>query len=627
MVNKKKVKKEVVKSHVQVKKDFEIFAKGVERLKELELELERLDTRGFAKEEVVIRSRLKNVSDIPFIEKKVADLRLKINNKYRPKRKKKSKVSKDIEGLKQQIPLIKRGISKLSDKIEDISKRKGDVDSEVGMLVDGDFNDLLGDIKIKLSERVKRKEKNVEGVLKTDLILREKRFNEKHKNLIRSFKDQKKKLEKDFERKYATKVKLGLEKDISDKFNYAVIKKIDSEKSRIGKQYKKLLKQHAEQELERRKNDLMKKLRKEYVSELRKLEKKRKKQEFLEQKERERLNLIKETSEKERKELIKLNKEKLLMKKKRNSLLKLKRSEEFKLKKAERDLEKAKQDFELEKKMVVEGIKQKLFEKYRDHYNEKKNKLEEIERELRKKLKSENQSVVNVLMKEKLLTQNRRNSLLKLKRSEEFKLKKAEMDLEKAKQDFELEKKMVASDIKNKLVEKYKRDYSQKKERLLEIEKELRKKLKSENQGVLGAVLSKLKLRESLFERKKQRELNKIDSDKNLIRDSRLEYLREREETELKLKTEQERLGKLKEKYKLENDEVKHKIRLKLAEEFHADLEKELLKREELMRDQLKSEFEFSLKKKMQEREAELKRKKLDLEFELQSKMKSVLNG
>ena len=113
VVNKKKVKKEVVKSHVQVKKDFEIFAKGVERLKELELELERLDTRGFAKEEVVIRSRLKNVSDIPFIEKKVADLRLKINNKYRPKRKKKSKVSKDIEGLKQQILLIKTNLNLL----------------------------------------------------------------------------------------------------------------------------------------------------------------------------------------------------------------------------------------------------------------------------------------------------------------------------------------------------------------------------------------------------------------------------------------------------------------------------------------------------------------------------------
>ena len=69
----------VKKSPEQVKRDLEFFEKGVGRLKELERELKRLDTRGFYNEERVIRLKLKNVSDIPGIEKGIKILRLKIN--------------------------------------------------------------------------------------------------------------------------------------------------------------------------------------------------------------------------------------------------------------------------------------------------------------------------------------------------------------------------------------------------------------------------------------------------------------------------------------------------------------------------------------------------------------------
>ena len=70
------------------RRDFETFQFGVERLKELKKELDSLDTRGFTKDENEIRDKLKNVSEIPNIEKKLKILRLKISKKYVPKKRK-----------------------------------------------------------------------------------------------------------------------------------------------------------------------------------------------------------------------------------------------------------------------------------------------------------------------------------------------------------------------------------------------------------------------------------------------------------------------------------------------------------------------------------------------------------
>lgn len=58
--------------------NFKIYARGVERLNELEKELNSLKTRKFRKEEEAIRKKLKNVSKIPEIEENIRRLRLKI---------------------------------------------------------------------------------------------------------------------------------------------------------------------------------------------------------------------------------------------------------------------------------------------------------------------------------------------------------------------------------------------------------------------------------------------------------------------------------------------------------------------------------------------------------------------
>jgi hypothetical protein len=152
MVKKKKkvvsVQPKIVrKSPLQVKKDFEIYSQGIARLKELKSELKSLDTRGFTSEERNIRFKLKNVSDIPLIEKEIKQLRFKINNKHKPRRRKgPSKTSKEVSVIKEEMPKIKAGISRLSREMQEIQNKKKDrIDVGVGSLVDIDFNSFLGE--------------------------------------------------------------------------------------------------------------------------------------------------------------------------------------------------------------------------------------------------------------------------------------------------------------------------------------------------------------------------------------------------------------------------------------------------------------------------------------------------
>ncbi len=123
----KKRIKPIKKSHTQVKKDLEIFTKGVERLKELENELNSLDTRGFYREEQLIRIKLKNVSDIPIIERLIKNLRLKINKKYKKTTKKKSpyeKIVGDITEVMEGVPKIQKHFEKLNKKMNKITGKE-----------------------------------------------------------------------------------------------------------------------------------------------------------------------------------------------------------------------------------------------------------------------------------------------------------------------------------------------------------------------------------------------------------------------------------------------------------------------------------------------------------------------
>lgn len=263
----KRIVKRRVKSSSDAKKDFEIYAKGVQRLKELDRELNSLDVKGFDAESREIKSRLKNVSDIPFIETKIKSLKLKIRGKYHP-RKKSNLVRKNLKEIKediQNVPKIEKQVRQLNEKIDRLNKPKV-IDPEVGLLVDADFNGFLKDVKFSLSERLKAKENSLDSVLKDDLELHEKMFKEKHFRLIQDFKNKKKVLEDKFKQKYSDKVSASLQKAVASKFNKMLLsekkkikEKLDLEKNKINRFYLGSLKKHSEELIVRKKRRLEKK--------------------------------------------------------------------------------------------------------------------------------------------------------------------------------------------------------------------------------------------------------------------------------------------------------------------------------------------------------------------------------
>jgi DNA repair exonuclease SbcCD ATPase subunit len=211
----------VKKSPEQVKRDLEFFEKGVGRLKELERELKRLDTRGFYNEERVIRLKLKNVSDIPGIEKGIKILRLKINNKYKPKiRKKRSAV---VEQLK-----------KLNKKVE-VMNKKPRISSSVSGAVDSEFTNFLGDVKGKLSKQSKKKEIEMRSVLRVKLKQKNTEFKQRQKELEKDFEDKKRRLEESVRKRRQSlnkKSRQKVKEEIKDKIS-SLKKQFKVKKKRI----------------------------------------------------------------------------------------------------------------------------------------------------------------------------------------------------------------------------------------------------------------------------------------------------------------------------------------------------------------------------------------------------------
>jgi len=188
------------------RKDFEAFEFGVQRLKELERELNSLNTKKFSVEAASIRSKLKDVSQIPIIEKEMKILRQKISGKYPSRR--------------------------------FISGKRVKIDTGIGFLVDSDFNSFLREIKLALSERLKKRGEEIEYHL-----------------------------QKQFDRKYKKALQTQLKKDVGEKFNQKLIK----EKAKLETQYKKELKKHVDSEIKKRRVVLNEQFKKRAIEDRKKL--------------------------------------------------------------------------------------------------------------------------------------------------------------------------------------------------------------------------------------------------------------------------------------------------------------------------------------------------------------------
>jgi len=247
------------------KKEFKTFEFGVQRLKELGDELNSLDTRGFSREAQVIKSKLKTVSEIPNIERLMKNLKLKIDRKYRPRKKVNTskKIADNLENIQKEIKSLKKS-----------KNSKAIIDSGVDSLVDTNFNDFLSSVKKNLSNRIKTKEDEMDDILKKDLENRESKYKKKNNNLLKDFQRHKKKLEDFYQRKYKKKVESSLHKEVSEEFNKKLKEKLQKEKVELGKSYKVKLREHAETELQNRKVNLEKELRRQFLVKLKFLQQK-----------------------------------------------------------------------------------------------------------------------------------------------------------------------------------------------------------------------------------------------------------------------------------------------------------------------------------------------------------------
>ncbi len=526
-----KRQRSVKKSPAQVKRDLEIFEKGIVRLKELEGDLKALDTRGFYAEEKNIRSRLKNVSDIPLIEREIKSLRFKINNKHKRRVVKKSpykKIGKDLEEVKGELPGIKRSIKLLNESLDKVpKKRTSKIDLGVGSLVENDFDVFLGDIKSTLSERIRGREREIKNILDADLRKRDDKFNKKHRALVGAFRKNEKKLREVFEKKYKERVATSLKREVESKFNRELNEKLKSEKNSLAKKYQSHLNAHVAERLKRDRERLQKKLLKE-------LDKK----------------VVSLHKDFERKSMI-----------------------------VEGDLRKRYG----EKLNSVEGRKRELDVKAKRFAMERKSQMERISRlnEIKKKKIKEQQEHARKLDEERVMVEEREK-----KREKEFGIIKLALN----KRAREKEQRKMKELVKQKALLD-----SQRKECGLFLEEEKRKlkeRIKKNNLELAG---EKLKL---------SMELEK--------------HSRELDDEKLKLE-------EAKNVFQLKKKEEREAVKKSLTEQISGEMEKKLVDKEMAVRSQIKSEYNLMLKKKLQERDEELKKRKFALEMDIQRRMRAAL--
>lgn len=160
-------------------KDFEVYAKGVKRLEELEKELNSLDTRRFKRDASQIRKKLKSVHLIPQIEFDLRKLRAKISGidlEYEKEKLDKSQnqkltiLEKRDSEIGKGIKLVKKRLLSDEDEkeLEDIPKVKSRLDY-VKRLLEGKSEKLEKEItrvrRTKLRKQLTREEvENVENI-------------------------------------------------------------------------------------------------------------------------------------------------------------------------------------------------------------------------------------------------------------------------------------------------------------------------------------------------------------------------------------------------------------------------------------------------------------------------------
>jgi len=172
----------------ELKRNIEDFGKGVERLEQFKAEFEKINVEDHEQEAAEIRNMLKDVSTLPMLETKIANLKDAVSKRKKSNSKYKSispiKLENKIKQLKQilnkrtgsktnvtreklvelhQFPVIEKQISEIKKAVEHLSKRKG------SQLTGKDLRNI-GDIP-KIEEKLNKLRLSIDKKLGENLAL------------------------------------------------------------------------------------------------------------------------------------------------------------------------------------------------------------------------------------------------------------------------------------------------------------------------------------------------------------------------------------------------------------------------------------------------------------------------
>jgi len=175
----------------ELKKDIEIFGKGVERLEQLKAEFKQIDTSGNKEKADEIRSMLKNVSAIPQLEVKIANL--KDTNEQAQ-----NKAPSEIEKITADIK--KNNLKYLKDK-ENLIRAEAEANLQRAEELLKTKNELEMQHKIKTLEF-----NNIDYLKKLEVELRVEINNKLEKEFYEKLQDRGKQIRKDLEDEFNKKL-------------------------------------------------------------------------------------------------------------------------------------------------------------------------------------------------------------------------------------------------------------------------------------------------------------------------------------------------------------------------------------------------------------------------------------
>ncbi len=251
----------------QLKKEFDSFAKGIAQLEALRNELNSLDSSGFELEVKSIRSKLKDIYEIPEIKKEMDSLKRriakrdankvvhvkKITGQTRDLRKKierlekkrvKKQLSKSQVSSISEIPKIEKELSGLKKSFREHSSSTNlRIDSGVGVLVDSKFDDFVRSLKGELSLKLKQRKSDLSKEMERGLAKKKKEFESRYKKLVKEqHENYKKRVDEELNNEVKKRFDRELDRSLVRERNRIISelikedsKRLDSERKSLGK--------------------------------------------------------------------------------------------------------------------------------------------------------------------------------------------------------------------------------------------------------------------------------------------------------------------------------------------------------------------------------------------------------